>query len=87
MQKIMLLLSSLLILILMTNEAPAIGGDETLICYFHGAVYDILEGNDAQCGLPSEQLVNNTPAHHNHIYKRLDVHDPECFTWVYMRAH
>ncbi len=82
----MLLLSSLLVLVLLTDEAPALGGDETLICYFHGTVYDILQEQDAQCGLPSQQLIDDTAPLTDHEHKRLDVHDPECFTWVRMAA-
>lgn len=86
MMKIMFLLGTLLLLFVMAEDAPAIGGDETLICYFHGTVYDILQETDAQCGLPSQQLIDDTAPLTDHDHKRLDVHDPECFTWVRMAA-
>ena len=87
MKKTVLLLLLLFLLSSLTENAPAFeGGNQTLVCYFHNVVYDIQfinaqQAPNVQCGLPDQQLVNDTPEHD--IHKRLDIHDPECFTWVY----
>ena len=86
MKKTVLSVTLLLLLSISVNKAPAFQGQQTLVCSFHGVVYDIQfidEGQapNIQCGLPSQSLVENTPEHD--IHKELDIHDPECFTWVY----
>ena len=87
MKKIILLLISLLLLALITNNAPAFDGAQSLVCYFHETVYDIQFVDEVpqdpaqQCGLPEQQEVIDNP-NHNQL-KTLDVHDPECFSWVY----
>ncbi|WP_395373900.1 hypothetical protein [Marinicella sp. W31] len=86
MKKIVLLIISLLLLSFLTSNVPAFQGNQTLVCYFHETVYDIQfidaqQAPNAQCGLPDQALVEGTPEHD--IHKRLDVHDPECFSWIY----
>lgn len=85
-----LLLISFLFLTLNANDTPAFGGDVTLVCFFHGTVYEILDvGNNQQdpaelCGVPSEQFINNSSAHKASM--PIDVHDPECFSWNFIAA-
>ena len=95
MLKTTILLTLLLLLVLMSNNSPAFGNGQSLACVFHGTTYDIQFVYDTQqhpgdlCGLPDRHVIDSTPIHkvnQSHFNKKLDTHDPECFSWTYMPA-